>query len=145
MDISTEDLAVLFFDNWFCENGLPDKIILDRDKLFISCFWKALTSLCGVKLKMSSPYHPQTDGSGERSNKTINQSLHYHIDHSQKGWVHALPWIRFNMMNSVNASTGFSNFQLHLEQSPRLIPPIVPAELPEDLHSAATRAEDFIS
>jgi hypothetical protein len=23
MDISAEDLAVLFFDHWFCENGLP--------------------------------------------------------------------------------------------------------------------------
>ena len=30
------------------------------------------------------------------------------------------------MINSVNASTGFSNFQIRLGRSPRLIPPIVP-------------------
>jgi hypothetical protein len=49
------------------------------------------------------------------------------------------------MMNLVNASTSFSNFQLHLKQSPRLIPPIVPAKLLGDLHLAATRAKDLMS
>jgi hypothetical protein len=80
MDINAEDLAILFFDNWFCENGLPTDIVSDRDKLFISRFWKALTALCGVKLKMSSSYHPQMDGSSERTNKTVNQALcYYHV------------------------------------------------------------------
>src|SRR6202040_3524429 len=114
------------------------------DKLFISRFWNALTDLCGVKLKMSSSYHPQTDGSSERMNKTVNQSLRYHVERSQTGWVHALPHIRFAIMNTVNASTGFSNFQLHLGRSPHLIPPIVPTELPDNLHSAASTAEKLI-
>jgi hypothetical protein len=75
IDINAEDLAVLFFDHLFCENGLPTEIVSDRDKLFVSKFWTALTALCGVKLKMSSAYHPQTDGLSEHMNKTINQSL----------------------------------------------------------------------
>ena len=45
INITAEDLALLFFDNWYCENGLPDDIVCDRDKLFISKFWKALTKL----------------------------------------------------------------------------------------------------
>jgi hypothetical protein len=145
MDISAKDLAVLFFDQWFCENGLPTEIVSDRDKLFISRFWKALTTLCGVKLKMTSSYHPESNGSSKRTNKTVNQSLRYHVERSQKGWVRALPQIRFNMMNTVNASTGFSNFQLHLGRLPHLIPPIVPTELLEDLRTAASRVEDLIS
>jgi hypothetical protein len=91
IDIDAEELAVLFFDHWFCKNGLPMEIISDRDKLFVSQFWAALTALCGVKLKMSSAYHPQTNGSSERTNKMVNQSLHYHVDRAQKGWVRALP------------------------------------------------------
>jgi hypothetical protein len=63
---------------------------------------------------MSSAYHPQMGGSSEQTNKTVHQSLCYHVKRSQKGWVRALPRIRFAMMNTVNASTGFSNFQLHL-------------------------------
>src|SRR5882762_8116442 len=95
----------------------------------MSQFWRALHKLTGVTLKLSSAYHPETDGSSERSNKTINQCIHYHIRHNQKGWVCALPRIRFDIMNSMNASTRFSNFQMRLSRSPRLIPPIVPYAL----------------
>jgi hypothetical protein len=141
-DITAEDLAVIFFDHWYCENGLPLNIVSDRDKLFVSKFWKALTTLTGVKLKMSSAYHPETDGASERSNKTINQSLRYHVRRNQKGWVHALPRIRFDIMNSVNGSTGFSPFQLRLGRSPRLIPPIVPSQLS---YPEAVSAADIIT
>ena len=114
--------ALRFFDGWYCEHGLPDKIFSDRDKLFLSQFWKALTRITGVKLKMSTAYHPQTDGSSERTNKTINQAIRYHVSRNQLGWVRALPRIRFDIMNTVNASTGFSGFQLMTGQSPRIIP-----------------------
>ena len=74
-DLMAENLAALFFKHWYCENGLPLDIISDRDKLFVSKFWKALHCLTGVKLKMSTAYHPQSDGSSEQSNKTVNQCL----------------------------------------------------------------------
>ena len=62
----TDTLAeLLVFDNWYCKNGLPLNFVSDRDKLFISCFWKALNKLTGVKLKMSFVYHPQTDSASE--------------------------------------------------------------------------------
>ena len=125
-DINAEQLAYLFFDKWYCENGLPADIISDRDKLFMSKFWKALHKLTGVTLKMSTAYHPQTDGASERTNKTVNQCLRYHVERNQLGWARALPRIRFHLMNSVNKSTGFTPFQLRMGRSPRLIPPIVP-------------------
>jgi len=43
-----------------------------------------LTKLTGVKLKMSSAYHPETDGASERSNKTVNQLLRFHVKRNQK-------------------------------------------------------------
>src|ERR1700683_4020677 len=42
MNITAKDLAVIFFNHWYCENGLPLKLISDHDKLFISKFWTAL-------------------------------------------------------------------------------------------------------
>jgi Integrase zinc binding domain len=143
-NINAEDLALVFFNNWYCENGLPENIVCDRDKLFVSKFWKALTKLTGVKLKMSSAYHPETDGSSEHSNKTINQMLRYHVVRNQKGWVRALPRIRFQIMNTVNASMGFSGFQLHLGRSPRVIPPMIPEMLPEELQDAGVTATSLI-
>ena len=37
-DTTAEDVAVLVFNNWYCENGLPSDFVSDRDKLFVSCF-----------------------------------------------------------------------------------------------------------
>lgn len=138
-DITAEDFAALFFKEWYCNNGLPLDIVSDRDKLFVSKFWKALTKLTGVKLKMSSSYHPETDGSSERSNRTLIQALRYHVQRNQKGWARALPHVRFNFMNTVNASTGFSPFQLRHGRSPLLVPPVIARNLtaPEDVDAAA--------
>ncbi|KAJ3576959.1 hypothetical protein NP233_g65 [Leucocoprinus birnbaumii] len=68
--LTAPELAELFFDYWYCENGLPDDIISDRDVMFLSNFWKHFMSLLNVDLKMSTAFHPQTDGSSERTNKT---------------------------------------------------------------------------
>jgi len=145
--LTAEGLTLLFFKHWYCENGLPRNIVSDQDKLFLSKFWKALHKLTGVKLKLSSAYHPETDSSSERSNKTINQSIRYHVRRNQKGWVCALPRIRFDMMNSVNASTGFLRFQIRLGCSPRLIPPLVPTTLtpPATEQEETIRARDLIT
>ena len=123
------EVAVVLFDEWYCENGLMQQIITDRDALFTSELWTALHKLTGVKLKMSTTYHPQTDGASERTNKTLNQAIRYHVDNNQKGWLSKLLWIRFVIMNTINASTGFSPFHLKTGRSPCLIPPLTPAPL----------------
>ena len=117
--------ALRFFDGWYCEHGLPDKIYSDQDKLFIFQFWKALTHITGTKLKMLTAYHPEMDGSSKHSNKTINQPIRYHVSQNQLGWVCALPCIQFDIMNTINTSTGFSGFQLITGQSPRIITPLI--------------------
>jgi len=89
-DISAEDLAYLFF---YCENGLPSEIMSNRDKIFVSRFWKSLHKLTGVKLKLSTVYHPETDGASEHTNKMVNQALRYHVEWNRLGWAHALPRI----------------------------------------------------
>jgi hypothetical protein len=141
--LTAPELAILFFNHWYCENGLPVEIISDQNKLFTSKFWEALHTITGVKLKMSTLYHPQTDGTSERTNKTVVQSICYHVERNQKGWVKSLPRIRFGMMNTVNTSTGFSGFQLKLGRSLRVIPLIVPDRLPETTRES-TEAFDMI-
>lgn len=79
-DDDARSTARLFFDHWYCENGLPLRLVSDRDKLFTSQFWRALHSLAGVKLAMSTAFHPQSDGVSKRSNKTVVQALRYHVD-----------------------------------------------------------------
>jgi hypothetical protein len=122
--LTADKLAEIFFDKWYCENGLPLDIVSDRDKLFMSRFWKTLHTLTGVKLKMSTSYHPETDGSSERTNKTVIQCIRFAVERDQIGWVKALPKIRFDIMNTINRSTGFTPFQLRFGRSPRVLPPL---------------------
>ncbi|THH15282.1 hypothetical protein EW146_g5176 [Bondarzewia mesenterica] len=123
-DITAEHFTALFFEHWFCNNGLPDNIVSDQDKLFTSSFWTTFNCLCGVHLKLSSLYHPQTDGASECTNKSIIQALYFHVNRQQKGWVRTLPLVHFYLMNTINASTDFSPFQLYTGRSPRLLPPL---------------------
>jgi len=142
-DLNAEDAADLFFSHWYCENGLPLEIVCDRDKLWTSDFWAQLHRRTGISLKLSSSYHPESDGSSERSNKTINQALRYHVSRSQQGWVRSLPLIRFQIMNSLNASTDLSMFELRFGRSARVLPPLLPVS---DAASAGEQsAVDFLS
>ena len=58
IDITVEDPTLLFFNHWYCENGLPKDIVSDHDKLFLSKFWVELHKSTGVKMKLLSSYHP---------------------------------------------------------------------------------------
>ena len=124
--LTAEEFAELFFQHWYCENGLPLEIVSDRDKIFLSRFWKELHKLTGIKLKMSTAYHPKSDGASERTNKTVIQAIQFAVERDQRGWVKTLPKVRFDIMNTVNASTGFTPFQLHFGKPARILPPILP-------------------
>ena len=124
--LTVQGLANLFFKEWYCENGLPLEIISDCDKLFISQFWQSLHQLTGVKLKLSSSSHPESDGASEHTNKTVIQCIHFAIKRDQMGWTRALPKICFNIMNTMNSFTRFTPFQLRFRKSPHILPPIIP-------------------
>ena len=59
------DCANVFFVTLFRNHGLPYSIVSDRNLEFTLKFWKRLMELCGVKLKMSTSRHSQTDGASE--------------------------------------------------------------------------------
>ncbi len=63
---TAENIAELMFDSVYKHHGLPKNIISDCDSIFTSQFWTWLHELVGTKLRMSSAYHPQSDGSTER-------------------------------------------------------------------------------
>jgi hypothetical protein len=48
INITAEDLVSIFFNKWYYENGMSDNIVSDRDKLFLSCFWKVLVKISSV-------------------------------------------------------------------------------------------------
>jgi hypothetical protein len=94
-DYKAWQVAELMFEQIYKLHGVPKNIISDRDSLFTSVFWKHLHELVGTKLRMSSAYHPQSDGATERANKTLMQMLRQCVNAKQKDWVSKLPAIEF--------------------------------------------------
>jgi len=111
-------IARLFFDTVFRHHGLPQQIVSDRDPRFVSNFWRALFSLTGTKLAMSTSNHPQTDGQTERANRVIEEMLRPLINQRHDDWDQHLTAIEYAYNDSVQASTGHTPFYLDYGQHP---------------------------
>ncbi|KAL5781783.1 hypothetical protein ACOSP7_006812 [Xanthoceras sorbifolium] len=83
-------MAKAFVSNIVKLHGFPKSIVSDRDKIFISSFWTNLFKLQGIELKMSSSYHPQTDGQTEVVNRTLEQYLCCFIGYQPRKWMDCL-------------------------------------------------------
>ena len=75
-NIDAVGVAKLFFLHVFHHYGLHDKCISDRGPQFTSAFARELTHLLKYDLKLSSVYHPQTNGEMERVNQELETYLH---------------------------------------------------------------------
>jgi transposase InsO family protein len=76
-------------------HGPPEIIVSDRNSLFTSGYWDHIHRMLCTQLKMSTAFHPQTDGATERANRTITQMLCIAVAPEQKDWVLLLPGIEF--------------------------------------------------
>jgi len=65
---SAEGLARLFQNNVWKLHGLPESVVLDRGPQFAAELTKELNRMLGIKTKLSTAFHPQTDGQTERMN-----------------------------------------------------------------------------
>ena len=69
-------IAQVFLDTVYKLHGLPTSSIFDQDKIFTSNFWQELFKLLGTQLKLSTTYHPQTNGQTEIVNCGLKAYLH---------------------------------------------------------------------
>ena len=84
--MSAEGLARLFWDNVWKLHGLPESVVSDRGPQFVAELTKELNRMLGIKTKLSTAFHPQTDGQTERMNQELEQYLWFFIKHRQKDW-----------------------------------------------------------
>jgi len=105
-----KELAYAFMKIVVSQHGLPDEIISDRDKLFTSNFWKSLMAQLGANHKLSTAFHPQTDGQTERLNQSLEQYLRSYVNNRQSNWVELLPLAQFAHNSAKNGTTGISPF-----------------------------------
>ncbi len=69
--INAPGLAKVIIDLVVRHHGFPDSIVSDRGSVFTSKFWSLLCYFLGIKRRLSTAFHLQTDGQTERQNSTI--------------------------------------------------------------------------
>lgn len=62
---ATAHVAQTMLDNVFKLYGPPKAIITDTDKIFSSGFWDELFKKMRTTSKLTTAYHPQSDGQSE--------------------------------------------------------------------------------
>ena len=118
--IVTLGLAEIILEVVVWHYGLPDSIVSDRDLLFTSKFWSSLCYFLGIKRRLSTAFHPQTDGQTERQNSTMEAYLRVFVNFEQNDWARLLPMAEFAYNNAKNASTGHTPFELNCGYHPRM-------------------------
>lgn len=99
------------FVNLICKlHGLPKSIISDRDPVFISKFRADLFKFSGTLLRMSSSYHPETDGQTEVTNRTIDQYLRAFVHDRPSQWHKYLPWAEYHYNTAFHSSVGMTPY-----------------------------------
>jgi transposase InsO family protein len=73
--ITAEDAALLFLKEVWKHHRTPRVVISDRGPQFIARFTHELYKLLGIKLAMSTAYHPQTNGQTEYINQVLEGYL----------------------------------------------------------------------
>ncbi|KAA0041350.1 retrotransposon protein, putative, unclassified [Cucumis melo var. makuwa] len=63
---AAKQVAEKFVEEIISKHGIPNSIVIDRDKMFLSHFWKKLFAAMEMSLKRSMVFHPQTDRQTEQ-------------------------------------------------------------------------------
>ncbi|KAG9226459.1 hypothetical protein CCMSSC00406_0003338 [Pleurotus cornucopiae] len=119
-ELSALGLAKLYRDHVWKIHGLPNSIISDRGPQFASQVMRELNTLLGIQTKLSTAFHPQTDGQTERANREIETYLRMFINHRQDDWAEWLAICEFSLNNKNQTSSRQSPFYLNYGRHPRM-------------------------
>ena len=114
-----EATAKLLIDNVWRYHGLPNSMLSDRGPQFVSAVWKAWCKILGITAKLSTAYHPETDGQSEIANQEMERHLRSFVNYSQDDWTDLLPMAEFAANNAPSATTGLSPFMATKGYEPR--------------------------
>ena len=130
-----------FLYKMILRHGCPEEIVSDQGREFCNQLIDLLEELTGFKHKITSAYHPQSNGLDERLNQTLKSKFQKLVNEHMDDWDELIDNILFAYRSSHQDSTKCTPFLLMYGREARL--PIdltrVTSELNEDNFEAKVK------
>lgn len=108
--ISTEAVAWAFIQHVVRHHSLPKAIVSDRGSQFVGGMWKRICQLLQIRRRLSTAWHPQTDGATERVNSVLETYLRTYVCYDQSDWVKFLAMGEIAINCRTATATGITPF-----------------------------------
>jgi transposase InsO family protein len=117
--VTGADAARLFRDHVWRYFGPPDTVTSDRGPQFISAYWDEFCKILGIKMKLSTARHPQTDGNTEIVNQYFEKRLLPFLNKHKDNWGELIACADYQQLTTVHETTGMSPIELEMCYRPR--------------------------
>lgn len=116
-----------------CKFGTPQYILTDQGTNFMSEVFKSMCKLLKITKLNTTAFHPQSNGSLERSHQTLADYLKHFVRPDQTDWPDWLPFAIFSYNTTPHSATKFMPFEILFGKKPSL--PSVLSEQPTFLYT----------
>ena len=110
-DQTSETIAEAFVDKFICVLGAPKAILTDQGRNFISELMKKIAKLFRIRKFRTTAFHPQSNGSLERSHHALGEYLKQYAN-EQKQWDRWIGLAIFNYNTNVHEATKHTPYEL---------------------------------
>ena len=92
--------------------GPPQIILSDQGTEFNNTIVKRMLDSVGIEHRITSAYHPRTNGQAERVNQVFVESLKKYTTNDNTKWHKWIPFVSLAYRSRVHSSTGYTPFEL---------------------------------
>lgn len=105
-------IARAFTEKIVLQYGIPKSILTDQGANFLSDLFKGVTKLLGIKKLQTTAYHPESNGSLERSHSTFKEYLRNYINPERDDWDSWIPFGIFTYNTTPHTATKYTPYEL---------------------------------
>ena len=112
-----ETVARAFVDKIVLTYGTPQILQTDQGGNFVSEVFRNTCKILRIKKIQSTAFHPESQGSIERSHRVLAEYLRHYVKEDQTNWDHWVTFATYVCNTTEHSATGFTPFQLLFEHT----------------------------